>query len=273
MSEESIFHEIEEELRSDRMRAFWKSWGPWVIAAAVGVVLVVAGYQGWRWWQNSVSSKASDEYYSALDDASSGDIAQAQKALNGVIATGSGGYPTLARFRQASLLANDGKTDAAVKAYDALGSTLDDKNLREVALIMAAFLKVDEGDVAGVKSRVGGLVTPEDPMRNAAREAIGLAQYKAGQLDAALKTFKEISADQQAPRDMLIRAALYEGQLVAQGAKAPEPAASGSGNGQPGSAAGASNGAANDSAAGTTSAPASDAKAPASDTTAPASGQ
>jgi hypothetical protein len=267
MSEESIFHEIEEELRSDRMRAFWKAWGIWVIAAAVGVVLVVAGYQGWTWWRNTVSSQASDEYYTALDAASSGNIADAQKALNDVIATGAGGYPTLARFRQASLLAKDGKTKQAVQAYDALSGTLKDKNLREVALVMAAYLLVDEGDVAGIQSRVDGLITPADPMRNAAREAIGLAQYKAGKLDDALKTFKEIAADPQTPRDMQMRVAIYSGQLVAEGAKLPATPApadqSGATSGSSGSpaASGATPGA---DAGGTGATPSSNATAPAS---------
>ena len=39
------------------------------------------------------------------------------------------------------------------------------------------------------KQRVEGLLAPEDPLRNAAREAIGLTQYKAGDLNAARDSF------------------------------------------------------------------------------------
>lgn len=254
MSEQSIFHEVEEELRSDRMRQFWQRYAPFVIGGAIAIVLLVAGYEGWSWYKQSVAARSSDAFFAALDKVSKGDMADAQAALNEVVASGSGGYPTLARFKQADLLAQDGKTKEAVAAYDALSSTLTDTRLRELALVLAGYLLVDEGDVEAVKARVGGLITPEDPMRNAAREAVGLAQYKAGDLDAALATFKEISADPQVPQQMLLRVALYTGQLAAEGAKSPDTAQNAG------------------DAATAPAAPAAGAAAPAADAAAPAAG-
>ncbi len=53
MSNDTLIREVDEELRRDRMRKLWRQGGPWVIAAAVAVVLVVAGYEGWTWWQKT----------------------------------------------------------------------------------------------------------------------------------------------------------------------------------------------------------------------------
>jgi hypothetical protein len=72
-----------------------------------------------------------------------------------------------------------------------------------------------------VQQRVGGLVTPTDPLRNAAREAIGLTQYKAGKLDDALATFQAILDDHLASQDEQERVAVYVRQLAAAGAKGP----------------------------------------------------
>src|SRR5687767_14090411 len=116
MSNETIFREVDEELRGDRLRALWKRFGPYIIGAAVAVVLVVAVNEGWTWWQNSNAARSSDQFYAALALAESGDVAGAQESLNGVVAQGSGGYPTLAHFRQAALLAREGNTQAAVAA-------------------------------------------------------------------------------------------------------------------------------------------------------------
>src|SRR5690606_13983382 len=49
MSQDNIFREIDEELRSDRMRSLWRRFAPYVIGAAVGVVVLVAANEGWNW--------------------------------------------------------------------------------------------------------------------------------------------------------------------------------------------------------------------------------
>ena len=43
MSNENFISEINEELRSDRLRNFWRRYGSWVITAMVLIVVVVAG--------------------------------------------------------------------------------------------------------------------------------------------------------------------------------------------------------------------------------------
>jgi len=224
MSNDTLLREVDEELRGDRMRALWKRFGPYVIGAAVAIVLIVAVNEGWSWWQQSNAARSSDQFYAALELAEGTDIAAAQEALNKVVAEGSGGYPTLARFRQAGLLTKEGKTAEAVAAYDALATAETNARIRELALVLGAYILVDGGDVAAVQQRVGGLLTPENPMRNAAREALGLAQYKAGELGAALETFQSIANDSQVPQELGTRVQIYVAQLIAQGAVSPASA-------------------------------------------------
>lgn len=225
MSNETIFSEVDEELRRERLRKLWRQFGPYVIAAAVAVVIAVAINEGWQWWQNSNAARSSDQFYAALELAEAGDVAGAQTALDGVIASGSGNYPLLARFRQAALLGREGNTVEAVAAYDALANADTLPRLRELALILAANLLVDSGDVAAVTQRVQGLAVPENPMRNAAFEAIGLAQYKAGDLNSALATFETIAADPGVNSEVRQRMQVYIAQLVAEGATTSNPAA------------------------------------------------
>lgn len=198
MSNENIIREIDEELRSDRARNLWRQFGPYVIGAAVAIVLLVAAKEGWDWWQNSNSAQSSDQFYAALQLADGTDADAAKKALDEVIAANHAGYPTLARFREAALLASQGKTAEAVAAYDALSTGQPNAHLRELALVLAANLLVDGGDVAQVEQRVGGLVGPTSAMRNAAREAIGLVKYKAGDLAGARQSFEDAANDAQA---------------------------------------------------------------------------
>lgn len=218
MSNDTLLREVDEELRRDRMRKLWRQTAPFIIGAAVAVVLLVAGYEGWNWWTESNASRSSDQFYTAAAAADGADLAAAEKALDDVIAQGSGAYPALAEFRKASLLAQQGKIDDAVAAYDSLATTQQSTHLREVALVMAANLLVDKGDVAAVEQRVAGSIVPESPMRNAAREVLGLTQYKAGQLDAAMTTFQAILDDPFSARDLQGRVQIYVTQLLSEGA-------------------------------------------------------
>lgn len=225
MSNENFISEINEELRSDRLRNFWRRYGSWVIIAMVLVVVGVAGKEAWDWWQGSTSSRSSDQFYSALQLADGTDAAAAQKALDDLEKQGSGLYPTLARFRTAALLAKEGKTADAVSAYDAIATAESNKHIRDLAYVLSGLLLVDGGDVAQVEQRVGGLIDGINPMRNAAREALGLAKYKAGDLDGAMKSFSDVVADPLASQELRQRVQVYIAQLVAQGVINPAAAA------------------------------------------------
>jgi hypothetical protein len=218
MSNDTLLREVDEELRRDRMRKLWRQSAPFVFGAAAAVILLVAGYEGWRWYTGSNAARSSDQFYAATALADGTDLAAAQKALDDVIAQGSGAYPALALFREASLLAQQGKIDEAVAAYDSLATNQSNAHLRELALVMGANLLIDKGDVAAVEQRVGGSIAPDSPMRNAAREVLGLTQYKAGQLDAAMTTFQAIISDPLASRDAQSRVQLFIQQLLAEGA-------------------------------------------------------
>lgn len=224
MSSDTLIREVDEELRRDRLRKAWRQFGPWVIAGAIAIVVGVGGWEAWTLWQKSQADKSSDQFFAAIDLTNRQDLSAAKTALDGIIATGWGGYPMLAKFREAALLSQQGKIDEAVADYDSLSSSLNDVHLRELALVLAADALVDKGDVAAVQQRVGGLVTPTDPLRNAAREAIGLTQYKAGKLDDALATFQAILDDHLASQDDQSRIEIYVRQLIAAGAKGPATA-------------------------------------------------
>ena len=225
MSNENIFNEIDEELRSDRMRALWRRFAPFVIGGAVAIVVLVAANEGWSWYTNSQSASASEQLYSALDAAEAGDLAAAQAELDVVAANGSGGYPVLAEFRKAALLAEQGDAAAAVAAYDALANSQSNQRLRELALLLAANILVDSGSVADVEARVATLATDEAQLRRVARELLGLAQYKAGDFAAAEKNFEAVINDPLAQSPVRNRMAYYLAQLLSQGvATADEPA-------------------------------------------------
>lgn len=217
MSEESFLREVEEELRSDKLKAFWRRFAPFIIGAAVLIVLLVAANEAWKWWRSSTAATASDQYYAAVELVERGDITGAQAAFAEIEASGPRGYATLARFHDAALLAEQGDAEGAIAAYDALAAGLDQRRLRELALVLGSYLAVDHLDVAAVEQRVGGMVGEGSLLRNNAREALGLAQYKAGDIEAARANFEAIAADPITGQEMQLRAYVYLEQLASTG--------------------------------------------------------
>lgn len=225
MSNENIFNEIDEELRSDRMRALWRRFAPFVIGGAIAIVALVAINEGWSWYTKSQSSAASEQLYSAFDAAEAGDLETAQAELNALSANGSGGYPVLAEFRKAALMVEQGNTTDAVAAYDALANSQSNPRLRELALLLAANILVDTGTVADVEARIATLATDDSQMRRIARELLGLAEYKAGNYASAQAHFEAVINDPLAQSAIRNRMAYYLAQMLSQGvATMQEPA-------------------------------------------------
>ncbi len=218
MTEERIFSEIDEELRSDRMNSLWRRFGPLLIGAAVLVVVLVGANEGWRWFKSDQAARSSDQFYSAMELLDNNQRDAAIAAFDQTIATGSGQYPLLAKFVKASVLADDGKTEEAVAAYDLLATTSSNTRIRELALLMASALLVDSGDIVGIQTRLAGLMTPGNPYQGSARETLGLAYYQSGDLEAAQNEFAEVIANPNTPVELFNRVQLLQAQLQAEGA-------------------------------------------------------
>lgn len=222
MSETNIFREVDEELRSERMQNLWRQYGIYVIGAAVLIVLLVAGNEVWRWWQQNEAQRSSALFETALERIEDGEVAAAQDALNVTEAEAGGRYPDLARFREAALLAEQGNTEEAIAAYDALANTLDEVRLRELASVYAAYLLADTGDAGAVQQRVSGLLATGHPLSSVAHETVGLAHYQAGDAKAAQTEFQAILDDPQASTSITSRAQIFLDQLIAEGVNDPE---------------------------------------------------
>lgn len=218
-----IFHEIEEDLRRDRLRRVWDRFGVFFIAAAVLVVAAAGGWSGYKYWRHEQAVAASAAYESAVALFEAGKLPEAEAAFGDIARTGPAGYRTLALFRAAGAAAARDKA-AGIAAFDALAT---DNRLpalaRDLALVRAALLLVDTAGLPEVKQRIGGIATGTSPLRHSAREALALAELKAGDLAAANKTATDITSDSETPPGVRSRAELV--RRLTAGAATPAPQA------------------------------------------------
>lgn len=218
---DSFIREVNEELRSDQVKQVWRRFGTYIIGAAVLIVVGTAGYRGYEYWQDHQSSTAGDQFLAALTLASEGKRDEALAALAALEKEGYGAYSVLARMRAATVQAEKGETQAAIDAFTAIGKdTSVPQVIRDVAHLRAAWLLVDTGTYEQVSAEVEVLAAPREALRHSAREVLGLAAYKAGDMVKAREWFEQITEDNETPGNVSSRAQMMLDNIVASG-KAP----------------------------------------------------
>ncbi|MEM7302444.1 MAG: tetratricopeptide repeat protein [Pseudomonadota bacterium] len=218
MSDDSFIREVDEELRSDRMRQIWTQYGRIIIGVAVAIVLVTVGYQFYLSYRAGEAAEAGDAFLNAVELAEAGKTEEAEKALSEIIANSTPAYQGLAQLRLAAEKAVAGDHQAAIAAYDAVAAnSVLEKSYRDMANLRAAIILVDHGSLEDVIKRAEPLASPSGIFRFSAQEALGLASYKAKKLEDAAKWFTAIANDASAPTTMRGRADLMLSVIASVG--------------------------------------------------------
>ena len=211
MAEENdtLFKEIDEELRQDKANELWKAYGNYIIGGALALVLGVAGSQAWRTYDMNQRLARGTSFDAALVLGSSNKTEEALAAFGKIAEGNNDGYAQLARFREAGLLA--GKEDYAGSAtvYKELSeSTKLPQQYRDLAVVLGALQELNTpGGISLMKDRLEGVVAADNPWRHSAREVLGIAALKRGDKSKAREQFKMIADDATTPQGLAQRAA------------------------------------------------------------------
>ncbi|MGE5547758.1 MAG: tetratricopeptide repeat protein [Solirubrobacterales bacterium] len=212
-----LIKEVDEELRQDQMKDLWSRHGNAIMAAAVSLVVAVAGWQGWTAWQTTQRQEASRGYQAAMRLVEQGKRDEAFQSLSKIATDGASGYRVLADLQRAQVKQQAGDTAAAVGIYEAIAAGSADAPYRDLARLKAAYLKLDSGDAGQIAKSVEPLAAESSPWRHSAREVIAVAALKTGDDAKATELFRKLADDAAAPQGVRARAAEM---LAALGGKA-----------------------------------------------------
>lgn len=204
MTDESLIREVDEEVRQDEYKKLWDRHGNKFVALLLLIVLAVAGFEGWKYYQKTQSEQASVVYFGAVQKANDGKY---DDALGALAAVNHPGYKQLASLREASVMAEKGDVPGAVARYDAI---INDKNtdsvLADLARIRQGYLLVDTKTPDELLALLGKFDKDGQPWRHAAREIFALSAYRAKDFTMADRYFNQIYADPETPQDQKQRA-------------------------------------------------------------------
>ena len=202
-----IFDEVDEDLRAERMARFARRYAIGFIILAALLVIGVAGWQVWLWHRNQEDARAATTFIAVLDKAAQRGSAADRQALAGdfaAVARGApGGYATLARLNQASLLADAGELAQAETIWNGL---MNDGALnpvmRQVATLGWAAHEIDSAEPSLIQARLETLSAEGNPWRPIALQYLALLDLRTGHKDDAARTLLEVAHDISTPDDM-----------------------------------------------------------------------
>ena len=202
--------EVDEALRKERMMALWKANGRYVYAAAILIVLIVAGRELYTSQVVEAQKAQSDIFNTAQRVAfdNPGDLQAPVVAWQTALGELKGDYNSLAKLQLAASQSEAGDIEGAIATYDALarqGSI--EETVRDLARLLAAILVADElGDLEDGLSRLA-LVTGDDrPWKYSAKEQQGFILLALGQVEQARSVFEDLSFDTTTPAGIKQRA-------------------------------------------------------------------
>lgn len=204
MSDESLFREVDEEVRQDKAKQLWSKYGSYFTALALVIILGVAGFKGWQYWQLTQSEAAARVFSDGVKKLEEGKTADAEAAFAAIDHTG---YAKLAELRRAAALAGSGKTDEAVAIFDKVANDqANAQSLRDLARLRAGYALTDKLAPAELISRLGAFDNDTSPWRGMAREIFALAAYRTGDYTMADRYLNAIIADQTVSLELRQRA-------------------------------------------------------------------
>lgn len=223
---ETFVREVDENLRRDRLRDFFRKNGSWLI---VGLILFLAAAGGIIWYQQHRQQLAEghvEELAGIYKDIGIGKTDKVAQELDTLSNSSSKGVRATALFTRAAFAIQQNDTKTAIATYKKIAedSSLPDA-YRNAALIRQTALEFDQLQPQQVIARLEPLAKPGNPWFGSAGEMTALALIKQGKKQQAGQLFVTIAKDKTAPDSIRNRAIQISGSLGADASAALGPQA------------------------------------------------
>lgn len=218
MSDQAAFQEVDEAVRQDELKAWWKRYGSWMVSAGMLAIVAVAGVVGWQRYQSSQRAEAGAAYSAALamigENGAAGHAA-ARAELEKQAASAPEPYRSLAALAAAQLRDTPEQQAAALmEVAPRLPAELSD-----LALAIAAYRSIDSSKADEVMAKLDAVSGPERAYHGSALELQALAALRKGDLKKARELWTSLAKDPASPPGAQQRAQALLDYYAAQEAK------------------------------------------------------
>ena len=198
------------------MTQLWEKYRVPLIGGASALILAVAGYQGWSYWNRTQVEKSSREFDAIGGLIESGNSKDAADRLAKLAVSGTSGYAIAAKLQEAALRSELGDQKAGLALYDKIADSTSNPLLRDYALLRGGLLIVETEKYDTLKARLEPLTQAGRPWRAVAMELLAYATWRAGKKDEALRLYTETQALPEVP-DSVKRRSIEMSALIQAG--------------------------------------------------------
>ena len=211
---ESFVREVDENLRRDQMRDMAKSYGKWIIAAAVLLLAAVGGYLYWQSRQQDKAAQESEAMSAAIDKMTGGNPKGAQAELTPLSQSANDVTRASAKLARAAMALRQNDRKTAIDLYrDVAADEGLPRPYRDLATVRLTLTEYDQLKPDEVIARLSPLTQPGKPFFGTAGEMSGMAMLAKGDRLGAGRLFAQIAADKQVPQSIRSRAVQFAGSL------------------------------------------------------------
>ena len=223
---ETFVREVDENLRRDRLRDFFKEYSNWLIGA---LILFLAACGGIIWYQQHREQRSQSEVEQLAQvykDIGVGNTSKVPKELDDLAESGSKGVRVTALFTRAALAIQQNDQKLAIATYKKINqdSSLPEA-YRDAALIRQTALEFDQLQPPQIIARLQPLTKPGNPWFGSAGEMTALALIKQGKNQEAGQLFATIAKDKSVPQSIRDRSIQISGSLGVDASAALGPQA------------------------------------------------
>jgi hypothetical protein len=223
---DTFVREVDENLRRDRLRDFFKQNTGWLIG---GLVLFLAASAGTIWYQQHrerLAEQHVEQLAQIYKDIGVGNLSKVAPQLDDLSNSESKAVRATALFTRAAFAVEQNDQKLAVSTYQKIAndSSLPDA-YRNAALIRETALEFDQLQPQQVIARLEPLTKAGNPWFGSAGEMTALALIKQGKSGEAGQLFAAIAKDKDVPQSIRERSIQISGSLGVDASAALGPQA------------------------------------------------
>lgn len=217
MSDKDFIHEVNEDVRTDKLIKLWREYSRYFYAFVIAVLIVVGGTSLLKNYRLKQSMELSNQYAAALDLLLKRKYDEGLKALEQVEQDATSrtvGYAIMAKLQRASFLLNQQKegekpSDEAVKIYWEISSNSDFPMVyRNIGTYLCAFHSLGQTYEGIPKDemlkRLETMTKKENASRLIALELLAHYNKIDGKIDDARKSCQAVIEDTNNPETAIV---------------------------------------------------------------------